>query len=196
MGMQGGGGFDEMGGSPGTGGAPEEQLNRQIMEFRYIDDKGKPLAYQPQYPFALHPRSEFKMMPISMKLVIDQRRIPRLLVECANSNMPIEVRRIRMLKTQGPAGSTTTGGGGFGGMGGGGMEGGMPGGGMGAHRPRPMGGTDGQQSGSEQYNVPVEIHAIINIYNPPDKDKLGKGAASTGQANGASAPVMPAVAAP
>ena len=38
------------------------------------------------------PYAEFKMMPIRMNLVMDQRRLPKLLVECANSNMPIEVQ--------------------------------------------------------------------------------------------------------
>ncbi|NLF06860.1 MAG: hypothetical protein GX594_02640 [Pirellulaceae bacterium] len=204
-GMQGGDMGGENLGGPGrteTGGTPEEQLNRQIMDLRYIDDKGKPLPYQPQYPHANHPYSEFKMMPISMRLVMDQRHIPRLLVWCANSNMPIEVRRVRLLKGAAPAntgsstGSPSTRGGEFGGIPGGGrsmggMEGpggmgGMTGmGGMGGYRPSPMRGTEGQDSETGTHDVPIEIHAIINIYNPPDRDKLGKGAASTGPAEGA-----------
>ena len=35
-------------------------------------------------------------MPVYMKLVMDQKRLPRLLVECANSKMPIEVREVRI----------------------------------------------------------------------------------------------------
>ena len=190
MGM-GGGGFDEggMGGRAEAGASFEEQLNQQVMNFRYIDDKGKPLPYQPQFPYANHPRSEFKMMPISMKLVMDQRYIPQLLVNCANSNMPIEVRRVRMLKTQGPAGTTSSPMGG--GMGMGGDFGGM-GGGMGMPRPGAMGGAAVQQSDTAQFEVPVEIHAIINIYNPPDLDKLGKGAAAAGGA-ATPAPATPAI---
>lgn len=174
----GGGGFDEggMGGRSEAGATFEEQLNQKVMNLRYIDDKGKPLPYQPQYPHANHPRSEFKMMPISMKLVMDQRYIPQLLVNCANSNMPIEVRRVRVLKTQGPSGTTAAH-----------MGGGM-GGGMGMPRHGAMGGAAVQQADTTQFDVPVEIHAIINIYNPPDRDKLGKGAAAAGEAGGAAAP--------
>ena len=35
---------------------------------------------------------------------MDQCRIPKLLVECANSNMPIEVRRVRILTVAGATG--------------------------------------------------------------------------------------------
>ena len=41
------------------------------------------------------------MMPIRMNLVMDQRRLPNLLVACVNSNMPIEVKRVRIVKGQG-----------------------------------------------------------------------------------------------
>ena len=33
------------------------------------------------------PNQEFRMMPIDMRLIIEQKDIPRLLVECANSSM-------------------------------------------------------------------------------------------------------------
>ncbi len=91
-----------------------------------MDDKGQPLpASEPEYPYVKHPYAEFKMMPIRMSLVMDERRLPKLLVECGNSNMPIEVRRVRILKTQDQpvdlgAPATTAGAGGpTGGMGGG-----------------------------------------------------------------------------
>ena len=65
---------------------------------RYVDDKGAALPYDPEYPHAKHPIIEFKMMPIFMSFVMDQRRLPTLLVECANSSMPIEVRGVRVLR--------------------------------------------------------------------------------------------------
>ena len=83
------------GGAAGATGG-EEGRRRAMLEGRYVDDKGEPLLYESEYPYAKHPYAEFKMMPIRMDLVMDQRRLPRLLVECANSNMPIEVRRIRI----------------------------------------------------------------------------------------------------
>ncbi|MBN1394315.1 MAG: hypothetical protein JW959_04780 [Pirellulales bacterium] len=175
-----GGGFgDEPGGPHGGGkktdGPQEEQIKQQLFESRYIDEKGTPLPYQPQYPYVKHPYAEFKMMPIRMSLTMDQRKIPALLTNCANSNMPIEVRRLRLLKSE--AKNFGGGGGqspGRGRMGGGefGMEGmGYEGG----HTPRM--GTPLQETA--QLDVPVEIHAIIYIYNPPDREKLGTGAAAT-----------------
>ena len=55
---------------------------------RYVDDKGKPLTDPNQQPY-----EEFRMMPIDLKVVIEQKDIPRLLAECANSAMRIDVRR-------------------------------------------------------------------------------------------------------
>jgi hypothetical protein len=49
--------------------------------------------------------------------------------------------------------------------------------------PRAMGGGGPQPAGggseSEQFDIPVEIQGVICIYNPPDREKLGTGAAST-----------------
>jgi hypothetical protein len=59
---------------------------------RYVDEKGKPLADASQQPFP-----EFRMMPINLKVVIEQKDIPRLLAECANSAMRIDVRGVRIL---------------------------------------------------------------------------------------------------
>ena len=46
---------------------------------------------------AQQPYGEFRMMPINLKVVIEQREIPRLLAECANSAMRIDVRGVRIL---------------------------------------------------------------------------------------------------
>ena len=73
-----------------TGGSP--------LAGRYVDDSGKPLADPAQQPYG-----EFRMMPIDLKVVIEQKEIPRLLAECANSAMRIDVRRVRVLvQTPGP----------------------------------------------------------------------------------------------
>ena len=45
---------------------------------------------------AEHPYAEFKMMPIRMKLVMKEQKVPEVLVKCANSNMPIEIRQVRI----------------------------------------------------------------------------------------------------
>ena len=59
---------------------------------RYVDDKGKPVLDPTHQPFP-----EFRMMPINLKVDIEQKDIPRLLAECANSAMRIDVRAVRVL---------------------------------------------------------------------------------------------------
>ena len=38
----------------------------------------------------------YKLMPIHMLLLMNQTKLAKLLVECANSNMPVEVRSVSM----------------------------------------------------------------------------------------------------
>ena len=79
---------------------------------------------------------EFKMMPVYLHLKIDQRKIPELLVECANSTMPVEIKKVRINPGSGGSalggmegGTAASGAPGMEGMGGRGMEGmGGPGG--------------------------------------------------------------------
>ena len=78
---------------------------------RYVDEKGVPLpdgggaapAAAPDAPPAAGgtAAAEFKRMPVVMKLIMDQREISRLLVECANSPLPVEVRQFRLHKKGG-----------------------------------------------------------------------------------------------
>ncbi len=42
------------------------------------------------------------MMPVFMNFKMDQRYLPTLLVACLNSSMPIEVKRVRILKQSMP----------------------------------------------------------------------------------------------
>lgn len=196
MGMPGGDmgmGGDMSGGMGGdtSGGPALTQADMILLMNRYVDESLKPL------PANSSPYAEFKMMPIYMRLKVDQRKIPDLLVECANSTMPVEVKQLRI----NPESGGSFGGGGMG-MGtparrtapvrrstmGGGM--GMPGGGMGMGEMgmgmgmpgaggRPMGGMGGAAGEAvvdeNPYIVSIEIRGIIYIYNPPDKTKLATG---------------------
>lgn len=74
-----------MGGATPSGNEVAQRLN----QFRYVDQQGNPLAADAKPPFA-----EFKMMPVYMKLIINQMKLPELLAKCANSAMPVEVSRI------------------------------------------------------------------------------------------------------
>jgi hypothetical protein len=59
---------------------------------RYVNAKFEGLKSADKPPY-----EEFRMMPVRMRLLIDQRKLPKLLVECANSSMPIEVRKLSIL---------------------------------------------------------------------------------------------------
>ncbi len=113
---------------------------------RYLDADGKPTAA------GTSEQGPFKRMPIYLELVIDEREIPKLLVECANSPLPVEVRQLRINPQASASSSSST-----------------------------NAGQGGQAAGTVEdvgsYDVPVQICGIIYIYNPPDTAKLGSGEA-------------------
>lgn len=173
---------DEMG---GMGGA--ESLDAMLLAGRYIDAEGKPIA-----DASAGAGVEFRRLPIRMLLSMDERYLPKILVECANAPLPIEVQRLRInaeksgMDKEGQAfelGAAASAGGG--GMGMGRMEGGMG-------RPSGMGMPMGRGGmGGEMTIVPVdipnmvtvEVQGIVYIYNAPDATILtvpGDDAAATG----------------
>jgi len=187
------------GGMPGTTGGGSksgsgasgvlslnEQWKMRLTHGRYVDRDGIPVgAGQPQ-PFA-----EFKMMPVRMLLLVDQRRLSSLLVNCANSSMPVEVCQVslnpgkgkpldfaRMSRGAGPGSQ----GGAMSAMPGETMTS-YPGGMMGDSMvpgSYPSGSTTRGRGQDKQisYDLPVEIQGIIYIFNPPDIEKLGTGSAA------------------
>lgn len=199
-----------MPGMPGMSGAPygmssaaggiseDEQMRRLLTHGRYVDQNGFPLAYDAKPPFA-----EFKMMPVYMLLGVDQEAIPVLLTECANSSMPVVVRRLSLRPGEsgqyGVPGSESPEGGLAGmsglrpGFGAGpstmptpsmptpSMPGGIAGG---SSRPtyRPSGTSSSEGYGTSftelEGEMVIEIQGIIYIFNPPDKKALGTGAAT------------------
>lgn len=257
-----------MPGMPGSG-TPVLSRAQMLLHYRYVDLNGNPLPADAKPPFA-----EFKMMPVRMYLLVDQRRLHRLLANCANSSMPVEVRRVRIRPEQGldmsafSAAAMMGGAGGMGGYPGGtaGYPGGTPGypGAMGGYPgatpggypgatpgmsgmpgapsgmppgypggapggptglmgpsmatpgiapggasempgagPYGYGGTGTVMTAEESWDVPVEILGIIYIFNPPNRSKLGTGAATLATASGvqpaeaaSSAPVVPTGPAP
>jgi len=173
----------------------------QPYAYRYVDQNEQPVLVENGVP--KHPFSEFKMMPIRMRLLMDQRRIPELLVLCANSKMPIEVRQVRInpgraAKVNYAAGRSslsTAMAPRFGPMGEGvgPMAPGGPGAGQGSsgleglwtppisvHVGAGLGmGASGPGDTFYQghYDLVVEVLGIIYIYEPPDESKLGTGTA-------------------
>ena len=130
-GMGGGssGSSDMMGMMP-SGPLNEEETLAYLKKNRYVGDDLKPLSDSDPAPYA-----EFNMMPVCLELIVDQRKIPDILVECANSTMPIDIKLVRYNPANAKTGLVKSAmGGGMGGMSGGGtgdMGMSSPGGSMG-----------------------------------------------------------------
>ncbi|MDR0335560.1 MAG: hypothetical protein LBI18_00540 [Planctomycetaceae bacterium] len=184
-----GGEYSSMDSAGGDGGGgltvarTEEDVITIKKNNRYVDDKAKPLKANDKAPF-----DQFKRMPICLRLIVDQRRIPEILVNCANCSMPIDVLWVRI----NPAAtkpfdlgaydaSVTASGAGGGGDMGGGMGSEMSGGGYsggGSEGGRSTTGDDTQVridsiGGIYGTNaIPIEIYGCINIFNPVEHGGL------------------------
>jgi uncharacterized membrane protein YgcG len=91
------------------GGEREDMDGADALSFRYLDAEGIPYEGKPQ-------DSEFRRLPVRLRLLMDQRWIPQVLIECANAALPVEVIQLRVnpgksgLGTDGKIGSDTIGG--------------------------------------------------------------------------------------
>jgi hypothetical protein len=175
-------------GGPGGGRGRGDMLGGEKaspLSERYVDDNGKSLADESKHPYA-----EFKMMPINLRLVIHQKKIAKLLANCANSNMPVQVRAVRVRPGEGDVVNAAA-------------AGGPPGK---AGRQRGEGAGGGGRAAAMQSDepigslyLPIEVQGIIYIYNPPDLRKLGTGSttvAASGAAPAAAPPAGPPTGAP
>jgi hypothetical protein len=164
--------------------------DKAILGGRYIDAKDLPVSYEAytQSP----PFTEFNQLFIVIKLVMDQRRLPELLAECANSGMthqkkaeakPEAGAEVKAGAEAKPAAETQAG-----------TEAkreevteqnpGMPievrqvlmrfwdTDAKDADALRDLIGPAGERG---PYDALVELRGIVYLYNNPDKDKLGKG---------------------
>jgi len=151
-------GEDNDSGSPG-GGADKLKV-RPEEAGRYVDADVPPGLLNPG---ERHPFAEYKIMPIRMQLTIDQMKVPRLLTECANSSMPIEVTRVQFR----PCKEESSG------------EAGSAGAGRGrAARARRKGAVSSNVLKRGETHVSLTIEGVICIYNSPDTNLLGTGAAA------------------
>jgi len=124
-------------------------------EGRYVNEQGKPIEA------GAAGRLEFNRMPVHMKLIMDQREIDKLLVELANSPLPVDVRQVRLRPDKSY-----------------GMRPGVdaaPAHGLG--RVIRLANDDDKNP----YEMLVEIHGIIYIFSPPDNTKLGQPAEGSEQ---------------
>ena len=184
--MPGGAGGPAAGGAggPAAGGAGQggaQDGDEQLLNGRYLDENGQPLAASAAKTPTSGPFAEFKQIFVYMKFVMDQRKVPDLLAACANSTLPIETRQVRIR----PIGGSTSGSGarGGGGMfnGGAGNAGGPGAGAMPGNAGNGGGGGAAGDLAVTPYDMLVDVSGIIYLYNPPgedpEKSNLGKGTA-------------------
>jgi hypothetical protein len=151
----------EMGMGMGMEGDPAA-ADSALLAYRYLDDAGAPLP-----DASTGAGTEFRRLPVLMRLQMDPRWIPQVLVQCANAPLPIEVKRLRINPEKALEGFDATFGGGMGGEGGGyrgafGGGGGRGFGGEGGFTPSLAG------TAPSANLVSVELHGVVYIYNPPD----------------------------
>lgn len=163
-------------------------------EGRYVDTSFKPLTgTQLRGAMNLQNATDAviavaKRIPVRMRLKIDESQLGRLITECGNGKMMLEVLQVRYNTESASSGGAAGSGGSAGGFGGGGEEGSMPGlgaagaGGSGAELrsdgDEPESGEGGAMPGmgslgggasnkSSNGEVPVEIFGLIYLFNPP-----------------------------
>ncbi|MHC4180053.1 MAG: hypothetical protein ACYSWU_21325, partial [Planctomycetota bacterium] len=175
-------------GEYGVAGGGHDAQVAMLINNRYVNDDLQPVGAGQPPPYA-----EFNLMPIRMMLVMNETKLTKLLVECGNSDMRVEVKTVRVgmdsgtmlnmgmppqMGPGGPGGPGTShdaGEGSYSSYSAGKYDGYQTQG-PGAYR-GPTGGpraTGPAQSGT--LYVPVEILGTICIYNPPNEAELGTGA--------------------
>lgn len=184
-------------GAAGPAGADPKAGDKALDDMRFVNDKCVPIPGGEKLPYA-----EFKMIPVRFLLVMNQMKVSDLLVHCANSPLPVEIRRWRInpsgeggvIRTeQGSAGATpgaatagtsatprsantssrpTAGSGGMVGL-----------------------GSNSRRSGEETEispdDVDLEVIGMIYLFNPPDIGKLGTGGEGQPGTSGAAPTTVP-----
>lgn len=102
---------------------------------------------------------QFKRLPVYMNLVMNQREINGLLTHCANYPLPVEVKQLRINPEDSEKERTR-----------------KPAEAQGGDKPSP--------TAIDPFDVTVEIHGIIYLYNPPDQSKLGQPAGESAASGG------------
>ena len=145
-------GMEGEGAEAGPPVSPDEALQQWI----YVDLNGRPLMAS---ELATVPDAQLlHIMPFTLRLMMDQRKIDQLLSEFATNNVPVDVRQVRLNPVEGRhAGSSGRGPSGRGGRGGG------PRGGGESMLQGPM----GQQDGLRPFDMTVELRGTVALALPP-----------------------------
>jgi hypothetical protein len=227
------GGYGGSGGYGSTGSdtaaaaaAPSTDPKDYLNDWRYVTDKSKPLDHtEVATPGAPGTFYEYRLMPWRVRMTVDGRQWDKLLVMFRNTELPLEIKQVRVNPSEDAGGSMSSrygssseGGsrGGYGGTGGsrGGHSGGYGGTGRGGGYgttgrgggPSPFGGA----TPTIDHTMILELRGVAYLMNPPDLSKIGvAGASAAGGDAGAAAtttaaadpfaapaPATPATAAP
>lgn len=142
----------EGGGDPAA--APAGSPDDALKEWIYVDFSGKPLTAA---ELATSPDAKLvHLMPFTLRVVMDQRKLDGLLADLASAPVPIDVRQVRV-NVNAQAGGAF-GGGGVGAMG----------------RPREFSApATPDASGLRPYDVVVELRGSVGLAPPPDTTVIG-----------------------
>ncbi len=136
--------------------SPEDALRQWI----YVDFTGKPLLAS---ELATTPDAQLlHLMPFTLRLTMDQRKIDRLLAELATKEIPIDVRQLRLNPVEGRHGASEGRGRGGSLRGGGPRGGSQRGGGFERMADPGMG-----QEGGRPYDMTVELRGTVALAQPP-----------------------------
>lgn len=208
-------GYGGMGGGkgglmPGGGGGP---ARRDPADGRYVDNSFKPLTGS-QLRTAMNLQNAndaviavAKRIPVRMRLKVDESQIGRLITECGNGKMMLEVLQVRYNTDAAAAPGAAAAGGGM--PGGAGFPGGAAslgtGGGAGASfKEDDSGEGSGEGSGAPGMpgaatvdttgEIAIEIYGLVYLYNPPANLRGTKTDATAGGAGVPMGTVAPAAA--
>ena len=128
-----------------------------LKQWIYVDFAGRPLT-TPE--LATSPDAQLvHLMPFTLRVIMDQRQLDRLLAELASSPVPIDVRQVRI-------NPSAQGAGGEAGLGG-------PRGGQPPVRGGVMDGSSGQAERQRPFDVIVELRGTVGLATPPNPAALG-----------------------
>ena len=189
-----------MGGSGMGRSASPEAARANAMAGRYVDVNGNPLKN-------IDLTGQFRRMPVYLSLLVEQLSIPEILVNCANCPMPIDVLWVTINPGAtanfafSSSGSAT--GGSLGGSSGGAGRGGGSSSTRGMSSSSSMSssmsssassgrGSSGRMgTGAYEFGpdaVVINIYGCINIFAPPDREKISGSSAAPGLSPGAPNP--------
>lgn len=188
-------GYGGVGGEGATAAVVSDDPNVYLNDWRYVKGDGTPLLAA---DLANPPFYEYRLMPWRVTMTVDQSKWDELLVMFRNTDLPLEIRQVRLnpITDSGSAGGYGSqqgipgGGGAYGGGAGGGGYGGPSRGGYGASDSGPGAAMFGGSAEPIQETATLELRGFAYLLNPPDLEKIGKEGMTTALDAGSAAMEM------